>query len=110
EAGLDRVARQRGPDLAHRPPQVDLYHVAAQLLHVDVGEVLRRVGLELLQEHAVARDLGLGLAIGRARHPDADRAARAVTRKSDHAYVVAEVLAAELCADAGALGEPQDLL
>ena len=30
-------------------------------------------------------------------------------REPDHAHVVAEVLAAELCPDAGALGQRQDL-
>ena len=55
---------------------------------------------ELLEEHAVRRDLAQRLAIGGARHRDPDRARCAVTRQADHPYVVTEVLAAELRADA----------
>ena len=66
----------------------------------DVGQVLRGVGLELLEEHALGGDLAERLAVGRARHRERDRARRAVTRQADHAHVVAEVLAAELRADA----------
>ena len=40
------------------------------------------------------------LPVGRARHRDGHRARRAVARQPDHAHVVAEVLAAELGADA----------
>ena len=54
-------------------------------------------------------DLRLDLAVGRARHADADRARRAVARQADHAHVVAEVLAAELRADAGLLRELEHL-
>ena len=66
--------------------------------------------LELLEEDAVAGDLAERLAVGAAadRHPD--RAARAVARQADDAHVVAEVLAAELRADAGLLREREHLL
>src|SRR5690606_144634 len=40
---------------------------------------------------------------------DADGAARAVAREADDAHVVAEVLPAELRADAGALGDLEEL-
>ena len=55
-------------------------------------------------------DLAERLAVGRARHRERDRARRAVARQPDHAHVVAEVLAAELRADAELLRELQHLL
>ena len=94
--------------VVHRPVEVDLHHVVAETLLVDVGQVLGRVGLELLEEDAVAGDLGFGLAVGRAGDADADRAAGAVARQADHAHVVAEVLAAELRADARLLRQLHD--
>ena len=35
--------------------EVDAHHVALELVAGDLGQVLRRVGLELLEEDAVAR-------------------------------------------------------
>ncbi len=70
----------------------------------------RRVRLELLQEHALGRDLRDGLAVGGAGDRDGDRAGRAVPRQAHHAHVVAEVLAAELCPDPDPLRELEDLL
>src|SRR5262249_31715277 len=58
----------------------------------------------------LARDLAERLAIRRAAHGDRDRAARAVARQADHARVVAEVLAAELRADAGRARDLDGLL
>ena len=69
----------------------------------------RRIGLQLFEEHAVGGDLALRLTVGRARHGHRHRAAGAVAGQADDAHVVAEVLAAELRADAGLLGEPQHL-
>ena len=74
------------------------------------GQVRRRVGLELLEEHALGRDLAERLPVGRARHRDRHRARRTVPRQPDHAHVVAEVLAAELRADPETLSELEDLL
>ena len=74
--------------------------VAFEVVVGDLGQVLRGIGLELLEEHAVGGDLAERLAVGRARHRERDRARRAVARQADHAHVVAEVLAAELRADA----------
>ena len=76
----------------------------------DLGQVARRVLLELLEEHALGRDLAEGLAVGRARHRHRHRAGRAVAGQADDPHVVAEVLAAELGADAEALGEGEDVL
>ena len=89
----------------HGPAQIDLDHVATQRLAVKVGQILRRIVLELLQEDAVARDLAEGLAIGRAGHAEPDRQRGAVARQPDHPHVVAEILTAELGADAERLGE-----
>ena len=50
-----RVLAQLGQDLAHRPAQVDLHHLAAQVVVGDLGQEVRGVGLELLEEDAVAR-------------------------------------------------------
>ncbi len=74
-----------------------------------LGQVLRRVALELLEEDAVGGDLAERLAVGRARHRDADRARGAVAGQADHPHVVAEVLAAELGADAELAGELEHL-
>ena len=66
--------------------------------------------LQLLQEHAVARDLAERLAVGRARHAEPDRQRGAVARQPDHAHIVAKILAAELRADAERLRHLQNLL
>ncbi len=81
----------------------------AEMLLGRLGQVLRRIGLELLQEHAVGRDLGEDLAVRPARHADADRQAGTVARQADHPDVVAEILAAELRADAEHCGQLVDL-
>ena len=97
-------------DLLHRPVEVDLHHLAAERFLVDLGQILRRIVLELLEEHAVAGDLAERLPVGRARHAEPDRQRRAVARQPDHAHVVAEILAAELRADAERLRELVHLL
>ena len=96
----------------HRPGQVDLDDLAAAdvLGGAGVGHVVRGVGLELLEEDPLGRDLAERLPVGRAGDGDRDRARRAVPGQPHHADVVAEVLAAELGADAEALGQLEDLL
>src|SRR3546814_12879295 len=74
------------------------------------SQVVGRVLLELLEEHALAGDLAQRLAVGRARDGDGHRARGAVAGQPDDPHVVAEVLAAELGADAEALGERQHVL
>src|SRR5690606_28109956 len=66
-------------------------------------------GLQPLQEHALRGDLGEGLPVGAARHRDRDRAGRPVPRQPDDPHVVAEVLAAELGADAELLRQLEHL-
>src|SRR6185436_19074795 len=66
-----------------------------------------RIGLELFEEDAVLGDLAERLAVGGARHGDADRAGGAVAGEPDDPHVVAEVLPAELGPDARRLGELQ---
>ena len=56
------------------------------------------------------RDLGEHLAVGRAGHGDRDGQRGAVAGEADDADVVAEVLAAELRADAELAGQAEDLL
>src|SRR5262249_15775657 len=69
-----------------------------------------RIVLQLFEEDAVPGDLADGLAVRRARYAKADRQRRAVARQTDHPHVVAEILAAELRADAERLRHPQYLL
>ncbi len=57
-----------------------------------------------------ARDPAERLPVGRAGDGEGDRAGSAVPRQPDHPDVVAEVLAAELRADAEGLGQLEDLL
>ena len=66
--------------------------------------------LELLEIDAVLGDLAEHLAVGRAGHAKPDRQRRAVARHADHPHVVAEILAAELRADAERLRHLQDFL
>jgi hypothetical protein len=49
--------------------------------------------LELLEKDAVLGDLALDLTIGRARDAQTDRTAGAMTRQTNHAHIVAKVLA-----------------
>ena len=78
-------------------------------MRIDLGQILRRIVLELFEEHAVAGDLAERLAVGRARHAEPDRQRGAVARQPDHAHVVAEIFAAELRADAERLRHLEDL-
>ena len=92
--------RELGEDLAHRPAQVDPHHLGRRGRRRSTsGRYCAGIGLELLEEDALARDLAVGLAVGRARDAEPDRTRRAVARQPDHAHVVREVLAAELRAD-----------
>ena len=59
-----------------------------------------RVGIHLLDPHAVGVDLALDIAVGRAAHAHTDRAAGTVARETDHADVVGQVFSAELGAEA----------
>ena len=70
-----------------------------------LGQVFRGVGLELLEEDAFRRDLGQDLPVRAAGDADADGQAGAVARQADHPHVVAEILAAELRADADCAGQ-----
>ena len=93
----------------HGPAQVDLDDVVVEVLVGDLGQVVRGVGLQLLEEDAVGGDLGQRLTVGGAGDGDGDRAGRAVPGQADHADVVAEVLAAELRADAELLRQREHL-
>ena len=97
-------------NLLHRPVEIDVDDLAAELRRVDLGQIFRRIVLELLEIDAVAGDLAERLAVGRARHAEPDRQRGAVAGKPDHPHVVAEILAAELRAHAERLRELVHLL
>src|SRR5215467_2378314 len=99
EPGLDRVLRERTPDLVHRAGEIDRDDIATEPSRIDLGQEARRVGLQLLQKDAVDRDLAEDLTVRRAGHADPDRQAGAVARQPDYPHVMAEILAAELGAD-----------
>ena len=65
-----------GADNAH------LDDAGGHVLVHDLREVLAHVGLELLEEDAVGRDLALDLAVGGAGHAEAHGARRAVARQT----------------------------
>ena len=67
------------------------------------------VVLQLLQEHALRGDLRLDLPVGAAGDADGDRQRGAMPRQPHDAHVMAEILAAELRADAEVLGQLVDL-
>ena len=102
------MLRQQLEDLIHRLVEVDLHNAAAEVVVGDLGHVFRRIGFKLLEKDAVPGDLALGLTVGGTRNPDADGQRRAVARQADDAHIVAEVLAAELGANAGCLGQLVD--
>src|SRR5262249_28271247 len=104
EPGPDRVSGQLGPDLVHRPGEVDPDDIRVEFAVLRVRQVLRRVGLQPLKEDGFFGDLAERLAVCRAGDGDGDRAGGPVPRQPDHPYVMAEVLATELRADARAAG------
>src|SRR5262249_29893955 len=110
EPRLDRIFGELREDLLHRPAQVDMHHLTAELGGIDLGQIFRRIVLELFEIDALARDLAERLAVGRARYPEPDRKRSAVAGKADHAHVVAEIFAAELRAHAQRLRELMHLL
>ena len=103
------MLRQRRQDILHRLVEIDLDHLAAERL-LDCRQILRGIVLELFEIDAVSGDLAEHLAVRRARDAETDRQRGAVARQPDHPHVVAEILAAELRADAERLRHLQDLL
>ena len=100
----DRVAaRASRADLAHRPRRDRSCTTSPRELVVR----RRRAGTSPGSVSSCSRNTPSRVILPSAwrsaeqRHRDRDRAARAVARQADHAHVVAEVLAAELRADAG---------
>ncbi len=79
-----------------------------QFFLVNVRHVLGRIGFQLFQKDAVFGDLALGLTIRRAGNANADRQRSAVARQANDAHVMAEIFAAELCADTERLRELVD--
>ena len=72
EARGGGILAQLGADLGHGAVRVDAHGVGVFAVAQLLGDVLQRVRLELLDEDAVARDLALRLAVGRAGNADAD--------------------------------------
>src|SRR6516165_8484132 len=105
EAGLDRVSRKNTADFVHRSGQVDWHDLAAERRFVDLRKEAGGVRLELFEKHTRGRDLAEDLAVGRAGDANPDRQAGAVSRQPDHPHVMAEILSAELRADAEPAGE-----
>ncbi len=97
------MLRQLVENLNHRLVEVDPDHVLGELLLVDLRHVFRGIGFQLFDEDAVAGDLAERLAVGGAGHADADRQRSAVAGQANDTHVMAEILAAELRADAGRL-------
>ncbi len=64
EAGANRVLAQFAEDVRHRPPEVEIDDRAAEPGLVEQRKKARRVVLQLLDEHAFARDLAQGLPVG----------------------------------------------
>ena len=108
ESGLDGQLRERASDLSHRLVEIDADHIIGEVGVGDLGEELGRIAFELLEEHTVGGDPPQRLPVGGARDCDGHRARCTVARKADDADIVAEVLAAELCADARALGHGEE--
>ncbi len=87
-----------------------MHHLAAERTLLHLRQILLRMMLQLLQIDAVLGDLAEDLPVRRAGDAEPDRQRRAVPRQADHAHVVAEILSAELRADAERLRHLQDLL
>ena len=109
EAGRNRVLREFRPNLVHWPVQVDRDDLIAEFVLVDLGQVLRRVLLELFQKHAMPVDPPEDLPVGRAGDAESDGQRGAVSGQADDPHVVREILAAELGADADPGAELEDL-
>jgi len=84
------------------------HDLAAQRLLVDLRQVFGGIGFEFLQEHTLRIDFAQDLPVGGAGDADPDGHAGAVAGQADHPNVMAEILPAELRADAGLAGELQD--
>ena len=108
QARLDRILRQNLAHLVHPLVQIDVdgRRHGRRLLRKEPGGIL----LQLLQEDAFGGDLRLDVAVGRAAHANGHGARSGMTRRTDHAHVVHEVLAAELSAHAALLADFEHLL
>jgi hypothetical protein len=109
EPVLTGYLREQRADLGHRPTEVDLHDLAAERLLVDSGQERAGSRSSCSRNTPSLVILPLAWRSAAARDRDGDRAARAVARQPDHAHVVAEVLAAELRADAEALRQLEHL-
>src|SRR5260221_949703 len=102
------MLREGPADLGHRLRKTDAHDRAAELRLVDLRQEARGVRLELLEEDALGGDLAEDLTVGGTGDADADRHRGAVARQADDAHGMAEILSAELRADAALSAETQD--
>ena len=102
-AGRDRVLGQFLADFAHRLVQIDLDRSAFTGFAEFFRNQFAGVGIEFFNPDAVLVDLGFDVAVSRAAHTHADRAACTVAGQTDHANVVSHVFTAELSAQADVL-------
>ena len=93
-----------GEDLGHGAVEIDAYHFAFAGVAEVFGDEAAGVVVEFLDPDAVAVDLALDVAVGRAAHAEAYRAGGAVAGKTDDADVVGKVFTAELCAESDVTG------
>ena len=108
QARLDRVFRENRTHFVHALVEVDV-HGRGHRGSLGRQEA-RGILLQLFEEDALGRDLGLDVAVGRAAHADGHGARSRMARSADHPHVVHEVLAAELGADAALAADFQHLL
>ena len=96
----DRVFRQDLAHICHGLVQVNTYGITLARLTQLFGNEATRVGVHLFNPDTILIDLALDVTVSRAAHAQTYRAACAVTRQPNHAYVVCHVFAAELCSQA----------
>ena len=92
-----------GKDFRHRTVEVDFHHFAFALVAERFGDELSGEFVELLHPKAFAVDFRFHVAVGRAAYAHSYGAGSAVARQTDHADVVCEVFASELCSETDAL-------
>ena len=99
QTGRNRILSQHLQDVGHRLVQVNLYNVAFASLAKFGGNQFARVAVQLLNPDTFAIDFTLDVTVGRAGNTQTNGAGSTVTRQTNDANIVSQVLAAELCTD-----------
>ena len=110
QAGADRIFRKNLADLGHRLVEIDPDSLALARIAVLFRDEFVRLVVHLFDPDTVGIDLRLDVAVCGAADSKADRAACAVTRKTDDTDVVSKILAAELCSEADLLSLHEELV